>query len=97
MGTPPRASLETGRVITAPRAPQPSLGFHPVHTHPLAPCAATGAGGCCPQLVSPSLELVSRFWSPHPVLPLPDHGSVLLHMYINKNEIFNFFFFLKNP
>lgn len=87
MGTPLHASLETGRVMTAPRPPaRPALAQVPP-----CPCAPAGPGGCCPRLVSPSLELVSRFWNPHPVLLLPDHGSVLRHMYINKNEIFNFF------
>lgn len=33
--------------------------------------------------------------SPHPVLLLPDHSSILQHIYINKNEIFNFHFFKK--
>lgn len=36
--------------------------------------------------------------SPHPVLLLPDHSSISRHIYINKNEIFNFLFFKKtNP
>lgn len=36
--------------------------------------------------------------SPHPVLLLPDHSSISRHIYINKNEIFNFLFLKKtNP
>lgn len=51
MGTPLRASLETGCLITAlwPPVLSPPFGFRPACTHPPAPCPAAATDGCCHQ------------------------------------------------